>query len=657
MNTYLASKGYTVLKSELGPEKEDEIKKELTVAPFAPPGGMAKPVPFQVYRENTKKLYLPRAYAQDKLGVERENRLIQHAETIDLPFEGSLRDYQNNIIDTYLSSVNKNNRGCGLLEIPCGRGKCLARGTLVMMANRKLRAVECINEGDYVMGDDYTPRQVWGVTSGKSQMILIWQDEFMNYMVNDAHILTMYDTQREKIVDIPVMNFIRDPSLVKTHKGVRINPDLSVSLNDIRSIELVFIDDRYYGFCIGGNHRFLLGDGTVTHNTVMALNIISRLSLKTIVVVHKTFLLNQWIERIQQFLPSARIGTIQGKTIDIENKDIVIGMLQSLSMKEYPSDMFSSFGLSVFDECHHISAEVFSKSLFKVVTPYSLGLSATMNRKDGLTKVFKMFLGDIVYSEARENNDKVIIYRVNYQHDERNYAETIYNFKGQTHYTMMIKKLCEWQPRIDVTLNVLREMREKYPGLQIMILAHNKSLLKILHDTIENERIATVGYYVGGMKEHQLKESEDKEVIIATFAMAEEALDIKTLAGLILATPKTDVVQAVGRILRQKREESFVVDIVDQHDIFQKQWVKRRRFYTKCDYHIREKTIQNNASLDELKSLEWETMYDPNAKKETKRKQKQKITQREKPKLFSGKCLLPKVPSIEEEQRILKSKK
>ena len=85
--------------------------------------------------------------------------------------------------------------------------------------------------------------------------------------------------------------------------------------------------------------------------TVMALKIIERLAVKTLVIVHKSFLTNQWKERIEQFLPGARVGTIQGQVFDIENKDIVIGMVQSLSMKEYPQNAFESFGLTVFDEC------------------------------------------------------------------------------------------------------------------------------------------------------------------------------------------------------------------------------------------------------------------------------------------------------------------
>ena len=126
--------------------------------------------------------------------------------------------------------------------------------------------------------------------------------------------------------------------------------------------------------------------------TSLSLYILSKLRKKTLVLVHKEFLFNQWIERIQQFLPDARIGKIQGPVIDIENKDIVLGMIQSISMKEYDPEVFSSFGLTIIDEVHHISSEVFSNTLFKLVTKYMLGLSATPKRKDGLSKVFEWYL-------------------------------------------------------------------------------------------------------------------------------------------------------------------------------------------------------------------------------------------------------------------------
>ena len=84
------------------------------------------------------------------------------------------------------------------------------------------------------------------------------------------------------------------------------------------------------------------------------------------IIVHKDFLLRQWIERIEQFLPNAKVGKIQGKIIDVEDKDIVIGMLQSISMKDYPDDVFNSFGFVIYDECHHLGAEIFHKSMKKI---------------------------------------------------------------------------------------------------------------------------------------------------------------------------------------------------------------------------------------------------------------------------------------------------
>ena len=62
--------------------------------------------------------------------------------------------------------------------------------------------------------------------------------------------------------------------------------------------------------------------------TVLALYLLSVLKKKTVVVVHKDFLMTQWRDRILQFLPDARIGKIQQNTVDIENKDIVLAMVQ-----------------------------------------------------------------------------------------------------------------------------------------------------------------------------------------------------------------------------------------------------------------------------------------------------------------------------------------
>ena len=325
--------------------------------------------------------------------------------------------------------------------------------------------------------------------------------------------------------------------------------------------------------------------------TVLSINIISVLKVKTLIIVHKEFLLNQWIERIEQFLPTAKVGRIQGTIIDIEGKDIVIGMLQSLSMKEYDPAVFNNFGLTIIDEVHHISSQVFSQALFKIVTTNMLGLSATMNRKDGTSHVFKMFIGDVVYKGEHDEKREVTVRAITYETTDEDFNTVITDYKGNVQYSSMISKLCAFNRRSDFILKVLGDMMLENPSQQVMILAHNKCLLTYLHDAIAHRQIGSVGYYVGGMKEKNLKETETKQIIIATYSMASEALDIKTLTTLIMATPKTDIEQAVGRILREKHSDPVIVDIIDSHRPFQNQWTKRKAFYKKQNYKIIQTSI------------------------------------------------------------------
>lgn len=324
--------------------------------------------------------------------------------------------------------------------------------------------------------------------------------------------------------------------------------------------------------------------------TVMALKIMSVLKVKTLVVVHKTFLMNQWLERIQQFLPGARVGRIQGQEVDVDDKDIVIGMLQSLSMKDYPDSVFSDFGLAVFDECHHMSAEVFCRCMMKVTTRYTLGLSGTMTRKDGLTKVFIMFLGEIVHKEKSVTEANVVVKNIQFYIADEEFNALESDYRGNPKFSTMITKLCNCVPRSDFILSVLENELQSNPDQQVMILAHNKSLLSYFYDAIVERNLAgcgaNVGYYLGGMKDTDLKASEKKKIIIATYAMASEGLDIPTLTTLIMATPKTDVCQSVGRILRTKHANPLVIDFVDHHDIFKAQWMKRQAYYVKQGYRI-----------------------------------------------------------------------
>lgn len=404
-----------------------------------------------------------------------------------------------------------------------------------------------------------------------------------------------------------------EPDINILNKGKNINLKFNGELRDVQKP----VANKYLEHVKGGGGG-ILALHTGFGKTIIALNILARLKKKTIIIVHKEFLLRQWIERIEQFLPDAKVGRIQAKIIDTEDKDIVICMLQSLSQKEYPKEMFREYGFTIIDECHHMSAEVFSRAFFKVVTHYTLGLSATIKRKDGLTKIIKWFVGDVVVKKERKGEDKVLVKAIQYSFPDEDFNKIELDWRGQIKYTTMIKKICEFNRRSEFILKVLKDTLKENPDQQIMILGHQKKLLQYLYDAIESRTIATVGYYVGGMKEKDLKISEGKKVIIGTYAMAEEGLDIKTLTTLLMATPKVDVTQSVGRILRKKHKEALVIDIVDPHVLFQRHYKKRKTFYKKQKFKLLETT------MDGYREKKWETIFDPKNSIKSKLKKKSK---------------------------------
>jgi superfamily II DNA or RNA helicase len=813
--SYIGKKGYTIPLSLLSKEDYEYLHKDLYVKPvvmgvqYGAAAGEESNA-FHVYRESPNKIYIPRFYGVERYGLPSKSEICG-GDDIAVEFTKPLRDYQEEIIDIYMKhartplccgSTELGNGG--ILEVPCGAGKCLGKDTKILMFDGSIKLVQDIVVGDILMGDDSTPRNVLSLARGREMMYKVCSSNSEGYIVNESHILSLKTSSyinknspkgtvidmsvsdylnlpksyhgrggpllgyrvpilfKEKEVEIDpylfgnwlgdsssngdiskqemtysttanknniLMNFLRKYNLINnkyipqhykcnsrkvqlellaglidsdgyynqncfelTHKNETLLDDIifisrslgfaavktkvnsrttgtyyrttiygsgleEIPVNCIRKkahsrlltrnplnyrikLEKLEIDD-YYGFEIDGNRRFVLDDFTVTHNTVMALKIISLLKKKTIIIVHKEFLMNQWIERIAEFLPTAKIGKIQGPQFDIVDKDIVIGMVQTLYDKEYATNAFSSFGLTIIDEVHRIGSEQFSKTLFKTITPYMLGISATVDRKDKLTRVLYMFIGDKIYSKPREAEDPVCVRAIQYKVDDAVFNETAIDFRGNPKYSTMISKLCDYNRRSDFIVRIIGDLIIEEPEKQIMILGHNRSLLNYLYDAVVHRKIASVGFYIGGMKQEKLQESETKQIVLATYAMAAEALDIKTLSTLVMITPKTDIVQSVGRILRTKHEKPIVVDIVDSHDIFQNQWNQRKRFYKKCNYRIRQidSKTYTNMSIDWAEDKTWKRIYEPTAN--TTADCSTGIQEDDEPKsVFGGKCLI-----------------
>lgn len=941
MNNNLSIRGYSILKSNIDNKKLEEIRDELTVKAYIPEGYGTESKSFKIYLEGPTKIYVPKYYGLINFGIPKNIKYNEPVK-INLLFNGVLRQEQQEPINKFLDACNDPLRMGGILNLPCGYGKCLAYDTNILMYDGIIKKVQDIKIGDILMGDDSTPRNVLSLARGQEMMYEIIPVKGESFICNESHILSLKcstnwskSMKKGDIIDISVRDYLNLPKsfhgkggpLLSYKVGVEFNEKkldldpyiLGVWLGDghsngrgittqdaviyiyfqkeLRKIDMYLnyqsqydydivklkkennfkillkqynlidnkhipydykcnsrinrlkllaglIDtdgyyckgsyeivqknknlsddilylvrslgfaayqkqvkktctnsskgkvtgiyhlisfygdnleqipvlcqrkkaserkqikdpltnritvnklkiDNYYGFEIDKNKRFLLGDFTVTHNTAMAIYLITKLQVKTLIVVHKDFLLEQWKERIQQFSPNARIGYIKAKIIDVENKDIVIGSLQSLSMKEYNEETFKEFGLLTVDECfpydqnivtdkgpinighlynmwekkqplpliksfnqalqkfewkkitfawkkqadklleisfdkttirctpnhkiltlngmkeaqllkegeivignadkdfstlkivsiqnlekwkdgsgqkytnnvydievednhtlvcctpasiqgvvasncHRTAAEVFSRAFQKITFRYTLGLSATIKRKDGLSKVFQWYLGDIVFSvKKRTDNVKVIIKE--YYNANPNYSKEWILWNNKPNISKMINNVCEFQPRIEFIKDIIKEIIETEPDRKILVLSDRRGHLENLHEILLQNEISC-GLYYGGLKAIILKENEKKQVILGTFAIASEGLDISGLDTLILASPKSDIVQSSGRILRTLPEcrvyQPLIIDIVDNISVFPNQAKKRLAYYKSCKYELEEK--------------------------------------------------------------------
>lgn len=312
-----------------------------------------------------------------------------------------------------------------------------------------------------------------------------------------------------------------------------------------------------------------------------------------LIVVHKEFLADQWTSELQTLLPGIRIGRVQGDRCDIgEQYDVAIAMIQTLCSRNYPVGTFNRFGFAIFDEVHHLGAEHFSQALQRVHCRHMLGLTATPKRADGLSKVFEMYLGKIVYQISRRpKDDTVIVEALKYMSDDPDYCDAPTNWKGEVVRARLVNMIADFAPRTAAILDWIRPIMDE-PGRRLLILSDRREHLVAFEAGFKERGISSVGYYVGGMKQKDLDISATKQVILGTFAMASEGMNIPTLNAVLLATPKSNIEQSVGRILRQKKEDRtvqpMILDVLDE--VFSEcfgQWMKRRKFYKECGYQIR----------------------------------------------------------------------
>ena len=330
---------------------------------------------------------------------------------------------------------------------------------------------------------------------------------------------------------------------------------------------------------------FIASASTGSGKTVCALNMAAELGRTTLIVVHLDRLLDQWVEEIKDKLglTDDEIGIVQGPKCDFMGKKIVVGMLQSLSLKGYPDDLYDYFGTVVFDEVHKIGSEHFSKAVSLFNAKVTVGLSATVRRRDGADKVFLYHLGQVtVRSEAEALPTEVYVIP---------YLSGIEPPHRDAHRAKKMEYLTNDFDRNHLIASQIIKMH--LAGRQALVVGDSIEHLYVIRDmcaeSIPDDRMGMFtgeGIVDGKRKKHSSEHLEavkaNSQIIFATYQMITEGIDIPRLDAGIDITPRNDAEQLIGRIRRPmpgKKTPAWVTLLDSRVNSFERAFNSRMKDY------------------------------------------------------------------------------
>jgi len=302
-----------------------------------------------------------------------------------------LRDYQEGGV-AEIRAAFREKLDPVLFVLPTGGGKCLGAGTPVLMFDGTIMPVEQVCVDDLLMGPDSTPRRVLSLARGREMLYRVTPKKGDPYVVNESHILSLRN-RRGVVTNIEVRDYIKEPRHWQIrNQGWRVpgilRGDLTPELVDI-TVEPIGVGD-YYGFEIDGDHLFMLGDFTVTHNTYTFSYIAANAAEKApaphagmeyiLIVVHRKELLLQASASLRNL--DVDHGLISPHFTPMPQKRIQVASIDTLAIRIQKRPI--KVRLLIFDEAHHVVAGNKWGRLYEALgRPPTLGVTATPVRSDG----------------------------------------------------------------------------------------------------------------------------------------------------------------------------------------------------------------------------------------------------------------------------------
>ena len=313
--------------------------------------------------------------------------------------------------------------------------------------------------------------------------------------------------------------------------------------------------------------------------TFTGLALASKLKQKTLVVVHTIALRNQWakeVEKVFGFTPGI-IGSGKFET----DSPIVIGNIQSLYRKI--KEIQKEFGTVILDEMHHISSPTFSRIIDKMHSRYKIGLTGTLERKDGKHVVFRDYFGNHVIKPPKENFMTPVIDIIK--------SEVRFLDGNRIPWANRINHLVSQEEYLHSVAMIASAYATR--GHKVLVVSDRVSLLKTCARLSGDSAVCITGELDQDERENLLESVKtSKDILYGTQAIFSEGISLNALSCLVLATPINNdplLTQLIGRIVRKQegKKQPIVVDIHLRGKTAAKQAKARYGFYMKQGYEIR----------------------------------------------------------------------
>jgi superfamily II DNA or RNA helicase len=622
----LGKRGYVVKKENLTEEDVKKIERDLTFQPIVNQAfrDLTKAKKFCTYLESKMRYYLPRYYGIANFGSPLEDNLTNSGQDVDFKVFWGLKPHQEAAWKSLYNTFFVEKTGGGILQLPCGLGKTML--SIYLGSHLKKKMLVLVNKEVLLRQWKEAIEKCSNASVGIIQRNKI-DIENRDIVIGMLHSVSMKDYPENIFNDFGycVIDecFLGD-QFISTERGpVTIEKLYEMWLEDPKRLPLVEsynVNTGKYEYC-----RITYA-WNITKPTIYEMKF-SGLGVIKCTPDHPFLLYDGRWKKAKELKYGDKVRSNTDRTREL-------GLIQVSNygkfIRKTLCEMADDNEFSVFDleiehnhnfivcnqqstvgivahNCHHISSETFSKALPKVACQYTLGLSATPIRKDGLTEVFLNYLGPFIHRERRTNNNQVWIKYLEIESGSEAFDTEIMQWTGTKDTGKMVTNIAGFESINRLVIEICRILvQAPNYNRKILVLGSRREQLEWLNATWKAEaynnyegKIASGGLYYGNIRMNKkeywnmLEESAKCDVIWGTSEIAKEGLDIPDLNTLVMLNGGSDVEQAVGRILRKFHEKTppTVIDMVYKCGNFQRHANVRRDYYESEEYSLQKTTI------------------------------------------------------------------